>query len=582
MESGWQFRKALVTSHRGIVAAKHPLAARAGVEMLNRGGNAVDAAVATAFAIGVLEPWMSGLGGGGYMVVGRPAPSAAGLPLSDAGPPAAPGDAATVIEFGMRAPLAAHAGMFELEDGYDTELFGWRRVRGQANIHGPRSVAVPGVPAGLTLALQRLGTMPLAAVLQPAIALARDGFPVDWTTTLQVALDAATLRQYESAASLFMPDGLPIIPANTPRPQLLKQPDLARTLEALAAEGPEVFYRGAVARRIVDGVRRLGGILEEEDFARYQAQAAPALVSGALGYDVMLSSGPSGGATLAEIAGLIAGSSLGGLGHNTAPYLHLLIEATHAAFDDRLRLLSDEGGWDALTNEAHLSARRSALGGRAAAPAGGRGAAGGPAADRGGPALDRAATGADPTSTTHLCAADASGTMVSLTQTLLSRFGSRVLVPGAGVLLNNGMMWFNPEPGHRNSAAPGRRPLANMTPAVVGVKGRPVFAVGASGGRRIIDAVLQLILNHIEFRMDVQAAIDAPRMDASGDEVIVDARIPAAVRDDLARRGHRIVAAEETMSPRFFASPVAVARDPSTGALTGGADPYHPAAAIGA
>jgi gamma-glutamyltranspeptidase/glutathione hydrolase len=172
--------------------------------------------------------------------------------------------------------------------------------------------------------------------------------------------------------------------------------------------------------------------------------------------------------------------------------------------------------------------------------------------------------------------------MVSLTQTLLSRFGSRVLVPGAGVLLNNGMMWFNPEPGHRNSAAPGRRPLANMTPAVVGVEGRPLFAVGASGGRRIIDAVLQLVLNHMEFRMDAQAAIDAPRMDASGDEVIVDARIPAAVRDDLARRGHRIVAAEETMAPRFFASPVAVARDPSTGALTGGADPYHPAAAVGA
>jgi gamma-glutamyltranspeptidase/glutathione hydrolase len=553
VESGWQFRKALVTSHRGVVAAKHPLAARAGVDMLNRGGNAVDAAVATAFAIGVIEPWMSGLGGGGYMVVGRPA-GASG-----------PADAASVVEFGMRAPLAAHAEMFELEDGYDTELFGWRRVRNQANIHGPRSVAVPGVPAGLTLALERLGTMPLAEVLRPAIALARDGFPADWTTTLQVALDAATLRRYESAASLFMPGGLPIVPAATPQPHLLKQPDLARTLEALAAEGPDAFYRGAVARRIVEDVRSHGGILDEEDFARYEARVAPALVSRALGYDVMLSSGPSGGATLAEIAGLMAGSPLGRLGHNTAPYLHLLIEATHAAFDDRLRFLSDEGGWDALTSDAHISTRRTGIGERAAAPAGAGGR-----------------TGADPTSTTHLCAADASGTMVSLTQTLLSRFGSRVLVPGAGVLLNNGMMWFNPEPGHRNSAAPGRRPLANMTPAVVGVEGRPVFAVGASGGRRIIDAVLQLVLNHMEFGMDAQAAIDAPRMDASGDEVVVDARIPAAVRDDLARRGHRIVAAEETMAPRFFASPVAVARDPSTGALSGGADPYHPAAAVGA
>ncbi|HEV2439021.1 MAG TPA: gamma-glutamyltransferase family protein [bacterium] len=573
MESGWQFRKALVTSHRGVVAAKHPLAARAGVEMLNRGGNAVDAAVATAFAIGVIEPWMSGLGGGGYMVVGRPAPPGAAHAES----------AASVVEFGMRSPLGAHAEMFELEDGYDTELFGWRRVRGQANIHGPRSIAIPGVPAGLALALKQLGTMPLAAVLGPAIALARDGFAVDWTTTLQVALDAATLRHYDAAASLFMPDGLPIVPSNTPAPRLLKQPDLARTLALLADEGPDAFYRGPVARRIVEDVRRAGGILDVEDFARYEARIAPALVSRAPGYEVALSSGPSGGATLAEIAGLIAASPLGRLGHNTAPYLHLLIEATHAAFEDRLRLLSDEGGWDALTSDAHLSARRAAIGERAAAPAGTGGASLARAASSGapgGPAPD--GTGADPTSTTHLCAADAAGTMVSLTQTLLSRFGSRVLVPGAGVLMNNGMMWFDPEPGHRNSAAPGRRPLANMTPAVVGVEGRPVLAVGASGGRRIINAVLQLVLNHMEFRMDAQAAIDAPRMDASGDEVIVDARIPAAVRDDLARRGHRVAAAEESMTPRFFASPVAVARDPSTGALTGGADPYHPAAAIGA
>jgi gamma-glutamyltranspeptidase/glutathione hydrolase len=496
---------------------------------------------------------MSGLGGGGYMVVARPSTSSAHKH---------PAETASVFEFGMRSPLAAHAEMFELEDGYDTELFGWRRVRGQANIHGPRSIAVPGVPAGLALALQRLGSMPLATVLRPAIALARDGFPVEWTTTLQVALDAATLRRYEDAAALFMPDGVPIVPSTTPRSRMLKQPDLARTLEALASDGPEIFYRGAIARGIVDEIRRRGGILDVDDFARYQARVSPPLVSRALGYDVLLSSGPSGGATLAEILGLIAGSARepGRLGHNTAPYLHLLIEATHAAFDDRLKILSDDGGWETVTSEAHLSLRRAAIGERAAVHAG---------------------AGADPTSTTHLCAADADGTMVSLTQTLLSRFGSRVLVPGAGVLMNNGMMWFDPEPGRRNSVAPGRRPLANMTPAVVGVEGRPVFAVGASGGRRIIDAVLQLVLNHMEFRMDAQAAIDSPRIDASGAEVIVDDRIPAAVRDELGRRGHLIAAVEETMAPRFFASPVAVARDPSTGALSGGADPYHPAAAVG-
>lgn len=189
MESGWEFGKRLVTAREGIAAAKHPLAARAGLRVLRQGGNAVDAAVAMAFAIGVVEPWMSGLGGGGLLVVSRP------------------GEAPVAVEFGMQSPGAATPSLFVLEEGYDEELFGWRRVRGEANIHGPLSVAVPGAVAGLALALSRFGTMPLAQVVAPAAALARDGVPVEWTMTLQIALDAPTLSHYKEASDLFLPGG---------------------------------------------------------------------------------------------------------------------------------------------------------------------------------------------------------------------------------------------------------------------------------------------------------------------------------------------------------------------------------------
>ena len=546
IESGWQFSKLPVRASRGIVAAKHPLAARAGLEMLVQGGNAIDAAVAAAFAVGVVEPWMSGLGGAGQMIVCRG--------NSARTPPVA-------VDFGVRAPGGAWDRMYALADGHDEELFGWRAVEGQANVHGPLSVAVPGVPAGLALALDRLGTMPLAQVLRPATTLARDGFPVDWTTTLQVALDATILRRYADAAALFLPNGGPVVPSESSRPQILRQPDLALTLEAMAAEGPEPFYRGAVGRRIVEGVQRAGGLLSTDDLAQYEARLLPAHVTTARGHEVVIVPGAYGGATLVEILNILYDDPLLTLGHNTAPYLHLLVEATRAAFADRLSRMSGDGGWEVVTDPAHAAVRRRSVSVKTAT------------------AWPAAAP--DPTSTTHLCVIDHEGTAVSLTQTLLSRFGSRFIAPGTGVLLNNGMMWFDPEPGHPNSIAPRARPVANMTPAVVMRGGEPVLAVGASGGRRIIDAVLQVILNAAEFSMDAQAGVAAPRIDASTRDVLVDDRIPREVAEDLRRRGHAVAVVQESVAPRFFASPVAITRTPTTGELLGGADPYHPAIAAG-
>jgi gamma-glutamyltranspeptidase / glutathione hydrolase len=542
-ESGWHFAKDLVTSTHGMVAAKHPLAARAGLNILRQGGNAVDAAVGTAFVVGVVEPWASGLGGGGVLLV------------------SSPNMAPVAIDYGVRAPAAARPDMFKLHQGYDQETSWWPSVRDDANIHGALAVAVPGAPAGLAAALAEFGTMPLADVLRPAIVLARDGFPIHWTTVLQISMDALTLRRYPSAADVFLPGGAPPPISTITAPQLLRQPELARTLELIASEGADAFYRGPVAGRIVEAVQRGGGILTLDDLAQYHPVREPAHRCHRSGYCLAVAPGPHAGITLAEIFEIIAALPERPCGHNTADYLHFLIEATHAALTDRFTLLGEGIGWGRLAGGGRLEVHRGRIVRGRAAP--------------------WSVRGPDPTSTTHLCVIDSAGTAVSLTQTLLSWFGSRVAAPGTGVVLNNGMMWFNPVPGQPNSVGPGRRPLSNMTPALVSSQEQPVFAVGASGGRRIVNAVLQVVLNAMDFAMDAQSAIAAPRIDASDAQVVVDVRIPEEIHTALRRRGHEIVAGEEQVWPRSFASPVAIARDSNTGVLCGGADPFHPAIAAG-
>jgi len=543
MESGWQFSKNLVTAAHGIVAAKHPLAARAGLRILQQGGNAVDAAVATAFAVGVVEPWASGLGGAGVLIV------------------SSPNSAPVAVDYGVRAPAAARADMFPLGPGIDQETGWWRSVSNDANIHGPLSVAVPGVPRGLAAALARFGTMPLAEVLRPAIALARDGFPIHWTTVMQIALDAPLLQRYDAAAKIFLPDGVPPMVSSPASPQRLRQPELARTLEAIASEGPDAFYCGPVARLMVDAIQRGGGVLTGDDLAEFQPVIEPAWVCHTPDYQVAVAPGPHSGVTLAEMFDILGGLDLESRGHNTTDYLHWLIEATHAALGDRLARFGEEVGWGLPTSRTRTAAHRRRISNDHATP------------------WDIHVP--DASGTTHLCVVDGTGTAVSLTQTLLSWFGSRMLVPGTGVVLNNGMMWFDPVPGRANSIGPGRRPLSNMTPAVVFSEGGPVLAVGASGGRRILDGVCQVILNCMSFAMDVQSAIAAPRIDASGPQVMVDQRIPAGARDGLRQRGHPLVCVDEDMLPRLFSSPVAIARHAADGLLHGGADPYHPAIAAG-
>ncbi len=568
----WQVDRSEAVARGGMVAAKTAAAAEVGIGILRRGGNAVDAAVATAFAAGVVEPWMSGIGGGGFMVVHRP------------------GEDGAVVEFPMVAPAGATPAMFPLSGaGADAALFGWPAVVDAANIVGHRAVAVPGVVAGLSLALERFGTIGLAAALSPAVDLAATGTPVTWHTTLKIAQDLATLRRFPATAANFLDAaGQPPVTLEASRPAILRQPDLARTLDAIAREGPRVFYEGPPARAIAAHLAEHGAAFTDADLAGYRARIVPALAADYRGHRILTSGGGSGGTSLVESLHLLDALDVAALGQNRPEALHRMAQAFRQAFADRFAYLADPDAVAvpvaALTDPAYARER----------------AAGFPA-DRVGPAVpgapDRLGVGhglapsmpdylADPHqavggSTTHLCVVDRDGLAVSLTQTLLSLWGSRVTVPGTGILLNNGMMWFDPEPGRPNSVAGGKRPLSNMAPTIVERDGYVVAALGASGGRRIVNCNAQLVLNLLDHGLSMQPAISAPRVDASTPDLLLSARFPAETRTALAALGHRVALRDERLLAGDFASPVGILLAPD-GHLRGGADPfYFPAAALG-
>jgi gamma-glutamyltranspeptidase/glutathione hydrolase len=446
----------------GVVAAKHVLAAEAGLEMLHQGGNAVDAACATAFATGVVEPWMSGLGGIGYMVI---------QPAS--------GEPPVVVDYGPVAPRAAREDTFEIVAGAATGPFPWAPVKDDANHQGWRSVAVPGMARGVGLALARFGRLGLPTVLAPAIRLARDGFPVSWNATLRIAIDASIIARYPETARTFLPEGLPPSPPVSDElpAQRIVQTDLANTLSRLAEHGVDDLYTGETARRIVAAMQAHGGLLDTQDLASYQARVSPALTLAYKGWQVGTPGGATGGTTLARMLELFAASPASAAPFGTLSYL-----------DGLLRSFSDA-----------FAARYVDLAGETAAPL------------------------PEPigTSTTHLTAADADGLVVSCTQTLLAAFGSRVTVPGTRILLNDGMYWIDPRPGQANSIGPSKRPLNNMTPLVaVGPGGWPRLGLGSSGGRRIVSANAQMLLATID---GVDASGDQVLADLRLDPALLDA-----------------------------------------------------------
>ena len=463
----WRLAKPAAVGRRGMVASQSRDAARAGVAVLDAGGNAIDAAVATALALAALEPWNSGLGGIGFALVHR-----------------AGEDRAELCDFGPVAPRGIDPSRFRLTGRTKQDLFAWPEVEGDANIHGPLSFAIPSAVAGYALMHERWGRLPQADILAPAVALARRGLPADWFTTLKVANSAAVLRLYGESARIYLPNGLPPVAPYQGTPGFITMGNLAATMMRLQDAGLRDFYEGEVAASIAADVAEMGGALSADDLLACQARVLPAMQL------------PWAGRTLQLAGGLTAAPTL-------ARTLDLL-DDSHAAPD---------AGWYAALARAMQAAYVERLSG-----------------------LGDAEPKAAESCTTHLTVCDEDGTMVAMTTTLLSSMGSRVVLPGSGVLMNNGIMWFDPTPGQANSVAPGKRPLTNMCPVILADNGRPVLAGGASGGRRIMAAVIQMLHLVGKFGMTPEQAAHHPRIDVSGPTGIMGDRrlaedVVAALRD---------------------------------------------------
>ncbi|MFN7901064.1 MAG: gamma-glutamyltransferase [Synechococcaceae cyanobacterium] len=497
-----------VLSSGGIVAAQEGLAAEAGARQLRVGGNAVDAAVATAFALAVTHPPAGNLGGGGFLLLWLPGASPARgrgcLPATGPSPERSIGaGVAVAVNFREEAPGAATAGMFLQSDG---------TVDRQRSTQGLLSVGVPGSVAGLTLSQRCYGRLPLATVMAPAIALAEEGFPVSPALSAALREEAPKLLADPTARAIFYrqgPDGRP----RAPEPgEPLRQPLLARTLRRIAAAGDGGFYRGPSAQAMVGLMASGGGLITSDDLRRYKAQLVAPLERSFRGHPLLTMPPPSGGLTLLELLALVEPFPLERFGINSARGIHLLVEAMNLAYRDRNDLLGDPAPGsnlaERLLNEAYLAGLRRQI-----------------ALDRHRPpaALPPRPPLAEGTNTTHLSVADRQGGLVALTTTLNLPFGNGIAVPGAGFLLNNEMDDFTASPGQANSfglvqgaanaIAPGRRPLSSIAPTLVfRPDGRPWIATGSPGGSRITTTVAQVVLNRLVHGRNLATAVSTARV----------------------------------------------------------------------
>jgi gamma-glutamyltranspeptidase / glutathione hydrolase len=556
MTTDWRSRAGTPfrTSKRGavaerlMVAANHPLAAAAGLEIFARGGNAVDAAVATAFALTVVEPMMVSIFGAGMIVLRDGATGAI-----------------TNLDDYATAPAVAHAAMYTPLEGDDPFA-----TAGRANSVGHLAVGVPGALQAWAALLADRGRLGLAEVMAPAIRCAAEGFAVSPYLAHCLRASAADLARFPGSAEAFLPGGAP--PGAGGR---LVRRDYARTLERIAADGPSAFTRGPIAEAVAADMARNGGLITAEDIAGYRWLERTPVRGTYRGYEVV-SAAPtsSGGTHLVQALNILEGFDVAALGFGTAPGIHLLAETLKIVFADRAAYMGDPAEVDVpvdwLTSKAYAADRRGEIDqGRPSRPAAGR------RPDRASPDAGRPLVaplpgapggGNESPNTTHLTVMDGDGNVVAMTQTLNLLFGSKVTVPGTGMLLNNCMALFDPRPGRPNSVGPGKRMLSSMTPTILLRDGQPWLALGTPGGARIFGAVLQAVVNVVDHGMTPQEAVEAPRVWTDGGALEVEEGVPDAVRRRLAEMGHevRVVA-------RVAGGMNGVLRDPRTGLLHGAA-----------
>jgi gamma-glutamyltranspeptidase / glutathione hydrolase len=504
-----------IRAENGMVVAQEKLAAQIGADILRQGGNAVDAAVATGFAMAVTYPRAGNIGGGGFMVIhlaGR--------------------NEDVAIDYRETAPQAATRDMFLNADG---------KPDPDKSRNSALAIGVPGTVAGLSLALEKYGSgkFTLAQILKPAIDLARDGFILtDDTSDTLNDMYRRMSRWPNSARTFSHADGTPLREGDR-----LIQGDLAGVLTDIAEQGPRGFYQGAVAEKLVSGIRNAGGIFTLEDLKSYQPVIRTPIRGSYRGYDIVSMPQPSsGGVVLLEILNILEGFPMSDMRQGSAASLHVMIEAMKRAYADRARYLGDPAFVDAPTQlliDKDYAAKQRATIDLARAT---------PWTD-----VRNAKQPREGDNTTHYSVVDAGGNAVSNTYTLNFPYGVGLVADGTGVLLNNELDDFTAAPGASNAfglvgfeanlPGPGKRPLSSMSPTIVLKDGKPVLVTGSPGGSRIISAVTQIIVDVIDYKMDVAAAVAAPRMHHQWlpDEVRIERGFPDAVLGDLRAKGHKLV-----------------------------------------
>jgi gamma-glutamyltranspeptidase / glutathione hydrolase len=505
-------RRAAVRSPYGLVAAQNRHAAEAGATVLSRGGNAMDAAVTTALVLSIVEPWLSGVGGGGFLLH---ADGKTG--------------AIDTLDFNVRAAAGLDPVDYPLADAQAGNWFAWPSVVGDRNVAGYGAICVPGAVAGFAAALAKYGSISWHDALQPAIEHAERGLEIDWFAALCIAVEAAGLSRDPAISALLLDNGqAPKAGADTRR--FKPMPAKAKLLKRLAQAGARDFYDGEAARLIAADLESGGSPIRARDLAAYDVVWAKPLAGKYRDYDVAAIPGLSGGPSFFDAAARVQRA---GLSHETTAADAALIyaRAIREAYEARLTTL-----------------------GHAATPQAG--------------------------CTSHVSVVDRDGTMVSLTNTLLSRFGARIALPRAGFIMNNGMMWFDPRPGQPNSIAAGAKPLANMCPLILGRNGRAELAIGAAGGRTIFPTLLQMISYLADFGLSLEEVFHRPRIDASTPRIKVDLRAEADVAAKVASV-FPVDLVEDTLYPVNFSVPSAVMRA-AEGSFVGMAHPTSAWAAVAA
>jgi len=536
----------------------HELASRGGVEVMQGGGNAVDAAVATGFALAVVFPEAGNLGGGGFMLIRR-------------------GDgAARFIDYREKAPAAATANMYLDAQG---------NVIPNASLVGYKAIGVPGSVAGLAFAQKTYGKLPLSQVMAPAIKLAREGFALEWEDA--EAYRDADLARFPESKRIFQHDGNYYKPG-----EIFRQPELAATLERIA-KNPDDFYHGSMAQELAAAVQKGGGLITADDLARYEVKEREPIRGTYRGYDIISAPPPSsGGIALLETLNILEGFDLAKYGNRSAQSIHLTSEAFRRAFYDRAEFLGDPdfsripvaqlidkrygAGWRESIDSAHATASK----------------------DLHRPAVfneleqyaqshqPRAAR-SEPQNTTHYSVVDSAGNAVAVTTTLNDSFGSRVTAEGLGFLLNDEMDDFASKQGApnaygliqgpANAIGPGKRPLSAMTPTIVLKDGKLYLVLGAEGGPTIITNVANMLISVVDFGLDIQEAVNAPRFHQQWmpDEIQLEDRVSPDTIHLLETKGYKIHTAH------FMGDSECIAIDPKTGERLGASDGRHNGKAVG-